>query len=481
MRELNQECLNKLPKKYGIGVNKNKLVYDWINCIGYKIKFIYNDIEGEVEIIDYNLKKCILMIKYLDKKPFNIVANSFLKCYLGKLLGKKTSEFKIEIGKIFKDDKRDIVIIDRKHKDNPNNKEKFLKWYQYKCNKCEYENGWIIESNLFSGVGCACCGFSKILVEGINDIPTTTPWMVKYFQGGYDEAKLYTKCSKIKIYPICPDCGKIRNKTMSISNIYKNHSIGCSCGDGQSYPNKFTYNLLLQTNVIFEREYSPDWVKPKRYDFWFKLNNQEYILEMDGGFHDKYNKMNGETIAEVKRKDTYKDIKALENNIKVIRIDAKQSNVEFIKENILKSEMNNLFNLKLIDWTKCDEFATSNLCKKVCDIKNKNSNITVNEISEMVKLERSTIINYLNKGTKLKWCNYNGKEESRKTSSKNGIANGRQVEIYKDENSLGIFKSCSELERSSEVIFGIKLFQANISKVCLGIWKQYKGYTFKYI
>jgi len=36
---------------------KNNKRIDWKNSIGYKVRFIYDDIEGEVEIIDYNTEK----------------------------------------------------------------------------------------------------------------------------------------------------------------------------------------------------------------------------------------------------------------------------------------------------------------------------------------------------------------------------------------------------------------------------------------
>jgi len=484
LKNLYKDDLDKLPRKYGIGANSNKKVIDWGNCINYKIGFIYDNIVGEVKILSYDPKKCALTIEYLNSKPFYIVANSLLKCYLGKLLEKHTSEFKISIGETFKDNKRDLLIIDREFRDNPNNKGKFLKWYQYKCNKCGYENGWIVESNLFSGIGCACCGSNlKTVVEDINDIPTTAPWMVKYFQGSYDEAKLYTKSSASKIYPICPDCGRIKDKLIKICNIHIRHSINCPCGDGQSYPNKFMFALLeQQVNICFEAEYSPYWIKPKRYDFYFyfKLNDIEYIIEMDGKWHKKDNGLSGQTKEESKFIDDEKDRLAKEHGINVIRINCEESTLEQIKNNIIKSKLCVLFDLSKVDWLKCEEFATSNLCKKVCDIKNTNPYMTVNEISKITKLERSTIINYLNKGTTLKWCNYNGKEESKRGSSKSGLVNGKQVEVYKDGHFLGIFKSSADLERNSEVIFNTKLFQANISKVCLGVRKHHKGYTFRY-
>jgi len=44
--------LEDLPRKYGIGNNKNKIVIDWINCVNKYVEFIYDDIEGwELKIL----------------------------------------------------------------------------------------------------------------------------------------------------------------------------------------------------------------------------------------------------------------------------------------------------------------------------------------------------------------------------------------------------------------------------------------------
>ena len=40
--------------------------------------------------------------------------------------------------------------------------------------------------------------------------------MVKYFQGGIDEARRYTYNSRQKIYPICPDCGRVKDKDIYV-------------------------------------------------------------------------------------------------------------------------------------------------------------------------------------------------------------------------------------------------------------------------
>ena len=97
------------------------------------------------------------------------------------------------------------------------------------------------------------------------------------------------------------------------------------------------------------------------------------------------------------------------------------------------------------------------------------------------KLSRKTIVNYLGKGTKFKWCEYNAEIESKKASHINGKSNGKKVEIFKNKESLGIFNSVIELARQSEDLFNVKLNRHYIYKVCNGKQKHHKGYIFKYI
>ena len=478
--------LEDLPKKEGMGALKNKQVIDWIKSIDCKVNFIYDNIQGEIKIVDYKPQKQILYIKYLNKEPFKIFTGSFQNCQLGGLLGKRTNEFKVGIGKVFKDNNRNFIIIDRKYR----TREKIIKnkiyienekWYKYHCNICKWDEGWIKECELLKGIGCSCC-CNRVAVPCINDISTTAPWMVKYFQGGYDEAKLYTKCSNKKIFAKCPDCGRIQKKAISINNINKYHSISCSCGDGVSYPFKLMFSILEQLKINFETEYSPKWIKPKRYDFYFKVNDKEYIIEMDGGLGHGNNIFGKSKITkeETKEIDDYKDELAKEHNIKVIRIDCKESNLEYIKNNIL-IKLSKLFNLNNIDWNLCGEFALSNLCKKVCEIKRNNPNITSIEIGKIMNLSFSTIIRYLKKGSKLDWCNYDSKEESFKGRSKGGKSHSKPIEMFKDTIKIGEFKSAADLERKSEERFNTKLFNQNVLSVCIGKRKSYKGFTFRYV
>lgn len=454
---------------------RGKLIY-WKDVIGYNVKFIYGKIKGEIKIIDYDGKH--LYIKYLDKVHKTTIG-CFRDCQIGKVLGKRTGKFQVEIGSIIKDSKRDMTIIDKEFR--LDNKNCNWKWYKYKCNICGWDQGWIVENALLNDTGCSCCS-CRTVVEGINDIPTTTPWMVKFFQGGYDEAKLYTKSSDKKIFPICPDCGRISKRKSIITNIYNRHLISCICGDGMSYPNKFCYMLLEQLGIKFKTEYSPDWIKPRKYDFYFELDNKKYIVEMDGGWHNTNNTRNGQSKEKSKEIDNYKNIKAKENNVEIIRINCSKSELEYIKNNVLNSYLSKLFDLYKINWIELEESILKSLVKEVCEYKRDNPNMSTVEIGNIFNLCHATIGNYLKKGDNIwGWCTYDPKEEKIRTGRKSGLMSGKQVEIFKNNISLGTFKNIIELERNSLELFGVKLLNSNISAVCNNKRPHHKGYTFKHI
>lgn len=493
--------LDHLPRKQGIGANKNKPTINWRKSIGFIIAGIYKGEKYEFEIVDYERnKKRHLTILYKGRE-FDIYTSNLVKCKFGKILGSHTSEFKIKIGETFKDEK--ITIIGRKiktryKKDGSKCNDKY---YKYKCNnpECGFECGehwsikdkqykdelWIEESALIiQNQGCSCCS-NQVIVEGINDITTTNPELVKYFKYT-EEAKKYSKSSGVKIKCVCPDCG--REKDILMSSLYKQQGINCPiCSDGISYPNKFMGALLSELNIDFIPELTKTtfkWCEDYRYDFYIPSMN--LIIEMDGALghgkrvHPKSNK----TIEETIENDLCKDRLANERGIEVIRIDCDYGIVdnrfEYIKNNVV-FKLFSKFNLLNVDWIKVGRDSEKNKIKEVCKLKNNNPQITTVKIGELIKMDTSTIRRYLKIGNKLGFCNYSPKEESKKGGIKAGKLNGKKVKIFKHKKELGEYPSCSELERCSEKDFGVKLNHRMMSAVCLGKKPQYKGFTFKYI
>ena len=464
--------LESLPKWGEKGCGKDGTI-NWVESIGFKVNGIYDDINFEIEIINYNSKTKILKIRYNDKE-FNIKTDSFKKCKLGKMMGKITSDFKYEIGTEFKDNKRDIIITDREYRkeeniDNQGRKSiANRKWYKYTCNVCGWTEGWIIEGSLKTS-GCRCCA-NQIPVLGINTIWDTDKWMIPYI--GEEIAKTHTHRSDKEVLYTYIEDGKIISKNiMKISYIYSKHLFNnyYSYKDGISMPNKTMFNMLEQLNVEFMTEYSPSWIGLKRYDFFIPLLN--IIIEMDGAWHTKDNNKSGQSAEKSKETDDYKDEQARLHGIEMIRIDCDYNSMDtrfkYIQNNLLNNKkLNKLFDLNKIDWNKCHEYGLSNLVKVACDYKNNNKELTTTEIGKLMKTSQPTVISWLKDGSEVGWCNYYPT---------------KQIEIFKDRISLGVFESARKLEENSVEKFGVKLNKKSIFGACASENSEYKGYTFSYI
>ena len=71
-----------------------------------------------------------------------------------------------------------------------------------KCNNC----GQIIEKRVGNyKQGCPICANQQLAI-GVNDIATTSPWMVAFLKNKED-AKKYVHKSAKRIWFKCPDCG----------------------------------------------------------------------------------------------------------------------------------------------------------------------------------------------------------------------------------------------------------------------------------
>lgn len=464
--------LDDLPR---IKCGTNKGNFDWKHSVGCKLKCIYDDIEEYIEIIDYY--KEIATVKFKHDTVEIHVSN-----FRGNILGKYASRYKYELYDIVQTKSGDIGILERIRM--PNGSIGNIKGYTYECLTCNYI-GDITENNLKRGVGCPVCNNNKI-IKGYNDLWTTHPHIAKLLLNS-DEGFQLTPGSNKKADFKCPDCGFIiKNKV--IATIVNQKSYCPRCGDNSSYPEKIIFNILEQLKFNFESESVFKWSKNvkhenkklcgmKRYDFYIPFLN--CIIETHGMQH--YEKgflsCGGKSLNEEQENDKLKEELAKENGIKhYIQLDCRYSNLEWIKNNILKSKLNNLFDLTKIDWNKCEEFAIGNLCKEACVLWNKLEDVKY--ICGKLKKSDVTIRKYLNKGNKLGWCNYDGKKELTKSSK----MRGKPIEIFKDGILLGTFPSYIELEKQSEELFGVKLGCASVSLICSGKQKKpYKGFTFKYI
>lgn len=402
---------------------RGKLI-DWKNSIGCTIEYEY-DYHGKVytgnlTIERYKPKGQKVYFKGIEK---GIYAGNLQRCELGGILNLITSDFKYEVGDIV----NGLLIIDREYRTiTTKSRTQKCKFYKYRCT-CPNED-WIEESNLNNGKGCnACCGQKPVL--GINTIWDKARWMVG-LGVSEEDAKKYTFRSGQKIEVICPHCG--RKKKCKINDIYRNKSIGCVCNDSVSYPEKFVYSVLEQLNIKFEIQYCPKWRKDKqRYDF--HLLDYNTIIETHGSQHGRFitkceltlvKKTNKGWGRDDMKNDTEKCWLAYENGVEnYIQLDCGKSDMNYIKNNILNSDLAKLFDLSKVDWLKCHEFACSNLVKKICDYWHEHREINgedifTKDVGEVFRLSKPTILTYLKQGTKLGWCNYDPKEEKKRKSKK---------------------------------------------------------------
>lgn len=478
--KIGNRILTKLPLWEN---GKNKGSVKWKATVGMELELLYKSEIYKVKVIKYENKKIWIDYNgYIYDKGINI--DSFKNYRFGRVLKLVTNEFKYEIGNTIIDDKRDLIITDREYRKSLNHKNTNLKWYKYTCNRpeCGWTEGWIEESKLKEGKGCSCC-HGRTVVLGINTIWDTDRWMCD-LGVSEEDAKRYSKGSHDKIEVTCPNCGN--KKKILVYNILCCKSIGCTCGDGFSYPEKLMSSILTQLGVRFEMQYSPDYLIPlggKKYRKFsdFYLPDCKLIVETDGeighsgGYiHSKSNKTLEENIAT----DKWKDEQHKLNGLDTVRINCFKSDIEYIKNSILNSKLNEIFDLSGIDWNSADLYAIkSNKIKEVCDYwNNKEEWETTTDLGERFNCWNSTINTYLKKGTKLGWCNYDPKEELKKISTKNGKTTGNPVAIYNKHGDIITIESSSrELARKSMLLLSEKFTQSGIS-IALKEKRMYKDY-----
>ena len=456
--------LDELPRK-------GKII-DWKNSVGCVVEFIYDDIEGELEILDYKSPK--LTIKYNDN-IYSINYSGVLKCSLGKILNKYTVDFKVNVGYQYKT----VTVIDRKYVPRQRSENDIVndKMYNLKCSVCGYDKQWVNEKDILDEHGCSVCN-NKTIVCGINSIWDTDKWMCD-LGVSEDDAKKYSKSSGKKIKVKCPNCGKVINKR--IADIYRNKTIACSCSDKIPYTEKFVRCLLDQLDIKYIAQLSKSnfkWCDKYKYDFYLKDYN--IIIETHGMQHysniTTFASYGGRTLDEEQENDKYKKELALKNGInKYIVLDCRYSNLNWMKESIIQSKLNNIFDLDKVDWIKCEEFARKNIINKICSEYERGMSIM--DLSKLNNINRNTISKYLKIGNAMGICDYDPKEEVRRS----GKIRCKSVEIFKNGNSLGVFNSINELAEQSEKLFGVKLNPNSIRHVCDGSRRSNKGFTFKYV
>lgn len=353
------------------------------------------------------------------------------------------------------------------------------------CKKCGYQTK-IKPSALMKNKRCPCCT-NQIVEKGYNDISTTHPHLVKYFKNPEDAYINYATSSK-KVTVKCPDCGYIRDA--QIKYITQNGFSCPQCSDKISYPNKFSRSLLNQLpveNLIYE--YNPKWAERRKYDNYFEYQGQAYILEMDGGLHYRFNNRSKQTAEEVQEIDRIKDELANSHNITVIRIECQKSEMNYIRDNILQSQLATILDLSIVDWNKCDLDAQSNLVKAVCDRYTELMNTSIDLYDSVLsvlhsefKLSLGTISIYLSKGSSLGMCDYSPAKTKHSASIRLAKIRFKPVEVY-DNNKclLGAYKNIQDCVNALNKISNYNYTNVDVLKSCVLEQQDTSGLYFKFI
>ena len=273
-------------------------------------------------------------------------------------------------------------------------------------------------SFIYRGSRCYCENPSiSRVIPGFNDIHTTRPDVEEWMHNKEDAYK-YSMSSKEKILWDCPDCKNTFEER--ICNVNSNRLSCPFCSDGISYPNKFMYNSLYQIKDdldFLEREYNPDWCKFEfkgnkrcgKYDVYFGINGQRYIVEMDGGLGHG-NKVHTNSLLsqdELLQIDLIKDKLAEEHGIKVIRIDCNYKTNDryaYILNNVLNSNLKDIIDLSKIDFDLSNKNSTNSLIVKAGELWNQG--LTAGQIRKELKIGEGTVTSYLKTASEIGVCDY---------------------------------------------------------------------------
>lgn len=424
------------------------------------------------------LHKCLIHNNEFCAQPAKILSGQGCRlCGLEKIGNAKRDNIDNIKDKLFEKYGNEFELLSTTYK---NNSKKML----FKHNCLTPHTFYSSSNQILNNGGCGVCHGLQVC-EGYNDIATTNPYIASLFEN-YEETKKYTEWSNHKVNFKCPNCGNIRNKI--ISQVSRDGNLSCPvCGDGYSYPNKFIYNSLLQIKDkldFLNREFAPDWcsfsfrgtTKTGKYDIYFCVSGNKYIIEMDGGLGHGNNVIGDISREESLYIDNEKDKLAIKNDISVIRINCeygRDNRFEYIVNNIYESELSNILPLNLIDFNKADKDSQNSLLIDACNMWNDGHKVS--DIIAKLDIVSSTVTNYLQKGSEIGLCKNYSSEQSMKRSLGNKIICITHNKIFSsivdasDYYNIGV-SSISKCCRG-KISYGGKLQDGTKLK-----WMYYKDY-----
>lgn len=412
---------------------------------------------------------------HIDKNKIIIdkIINNDIQ-YFDCIPHKYTKEYKYNVGEIINQKEASLKILGKTRL--PKGKGS-CKGYEIECLKCGYifKN---TESRLKSKIGCPCCS-GRTVVRGINDINSVNKELSSLLLN-HDDGYNYTQYSSEKLDFKCPLCGEIyRDKVISSIAL---RGLSCPCCKRVSYPNRVMYWFLTENNISFYNEKTFSWSDNRKYDFYIPKFNM--IIEMNGIQHYKdCRHFTRHSLEYEQENDLYKKEMAINNGIKnYITINASKSDFNFIKDNIVNSNLSLYINMESLNWLNVAKKSNENILKEISSLWNSGINDT-SILSNMVGLSQAEM------SRRLRQCEeYNLIEKYDKSlTMKNGREKVTATQYQKyskpiicNQNNM-CFGNVSICEKTMSKIFSTSFYRSSIIKVIDGRCKKHKGFTFSYI
>lgn len=163
---------------------------------------------------------------------------------------------------------------------------------------------------------------------------------------------------------------------------------------------------------------------------------------------------------------------SLQNKIdKYIVIDCKHSDFEYIKSNILNSELNDIFDLNNVDWFKIEENSQKSIYLEILNLWNSSDSIDVKELSGIIKLHPATVSKVLKNFDKIGLTVYDAYR---------GVRNSRIKKvnfIYQFTEDMEFIKRWLGAKSITEEI---EIPTSTIYYYCKGTVDNVRGFIWKY-
>ena len=338
---------------------------------------------------------------------------------------------------------------------------------KHKCNICGHgsHGEWLVRpSALLEHPGCPICAGKQV---GSPPEYKNSIWASEYreyFSQFLTEEQMKSVTpgsSTKKLDAVCPTCG--RHKRITAANL--KNGIRCICEDGCSYPEKFFYEFLRQSNVDFDYHKTFEWSKQDNrtameYDFYIPVIRT--IVELNGKQH-YCGFGHFQKLEDIQNNDRLKQELALQNGIEhYVVIDCSKSEQAFIVNNIAASVLPGLLNMKVftINWEQCSSFAIKSFVVLAAEYWN--DGLVTSDIASKLKVCKGTVRTYLRQAAEAGICDYTPtKSIDRKSKQLSGQYHVNSKPIYCVELDMVFYDGANYVAKQTNIAFS-----SNIAYSC---------------